>query len=102
MQILKEVTLQIPSREKNSIHMGFIDWFLDYHLTIIYRQTSSRLFHKFIALAKIDLATISYASNSPSLIAKIYWLIAKSVIKFFRWGFRDKLSKKLKKLFSVS
>jgi len=101
MQILKDVTLQIPSREKNSIHMGFIDWFLDYHLTVIYRQTSSSLFHKFITLAKIDLATISYASNSPSLIAKIYCLIANSVIKFFWWDFKNKLSKNLKKLFSV-
>jgi glycosyltransferase involved in cell wall biosynthesis len=102
MQILKEVTLHIPSREKNSIHMGFIEWFLAYHLAIVYRQTSSSLFHKFITLAKIDLATISYASKSPSFIAKIYWLLAKSVIKFFRWDFQEKLSKNLKKLLSVS
>ena len=102
MQILKEVTLHIPSREKNSIHMGFIDWFLDYHLAVIYRQTSSSLFHKFIALAKIDLATISYANKSPSFIAKIYWLLAKSVVNFFRHYFQEKLSKNLKKLLSVS
>lgn len=102
MQILKEVTLHIPSREKNSIHMGFIDWFLDYHLAVIYRQTSSSLFHKFIALAKIDLATISYANKSPSFIAKIYWLLAKSVVNFFRRYFQEKLSKNLKKLLSVS
>ena len=102
MQILKKVTLHIPSREKNSIHMGFIDWFLDYHLAVIYRQTSSSLFHKFIALAKIDLATISYANKSPSFIAKIYWLLAKSVVNFFRHYFQEKLSKNLKKLLSVS
>ena len=82
IQSVKRVTLNLPHPERTKIIIAFINWFLDNHLTVIYRQSNLGIIGKLCRFLKIEAISLIYLKECENRNRLAFFFILNSFSKF--------------------